>query len=140
MKEAISPEEEHSCWSKLMIFNWCKVLYKLEDDQMQKMNGTDYTLYLVFLRYAAWLCLVITLINLVIFFPLYASGDPTYRDKHQNWSSLNKFTFLDITANNGKCLFMYIFTLIVMSGLTGIMLVWYRKKYNDYRQRIDPVA
>jgi len=40
------------------------------------MNGTDYTLYLVFLRYAAWLCLVITAIDIVVFFPLYATGDP----------------------------------------------------------------
>ena len=26
---------------------WFRVLWKLDDDQMQKMNGTDYTLYLV---------------------------------------------------------------------------------------------
>jgi hypothetical protein len=100
---------------------------------MQKMNGTDYTLYLVFLRYAAWLCLVITFFNLVIFFPLYASGDPMVNEKKNNWSTMNKFTFLDITANNGKCLFVYIFTLLVLSGLAGTMLVWYRKKYSLYR-------
>ncbi len=55
---------------------WFRVLWKLDDDQMQKMNGTDYTLYLVYLRYAAWLCLIITAANFSIIIPIYATGSP----------------------------------------------------------------
>ena len=46
-----------------------------------EINGTDYTLYLVFLRYAAFLCSVITMFNAVLMVPLYASGAPSQLDK-----------------------------------------------------------
>lgn len=50
------------------------------------MNGTDYTLYLVFLRYAAIVCLLLTVLNVVLLIPIYVSGDPIYQD---NWKSQN---------------------------------------------------
>jgi len=40
------------------------------------MNGTDYTLYLIFLRFSAWFCLVITVLNCLIYIPIYVTGDP----------------------------------------------------------------
>lgn len=46
------------------------------------MNGNDYTLYLVFLRYAAYLCAIITVINLVFMIPIYATGDPLPEDNY----------------------------------------------------------
>ncbi len=92
------------------------------------MNGTDYTLYLVFLRYAAWLCLVITAIDIVVFFPLYATGDPI-RSKDDKWSTMNKLTFLNITANDGKCIFVYVFTLLVITALSFYALYKFKMKY-----------
>lgn len=118
------------------MFNWFKVLWRLEDDHIQKMNGIDYTLYLVFLRYAAWLCLVITVIDVVIFFPLYATGHPTSKDK---WSTMNRLTFLNITANDGKCIFVYVFTLLVISALAFLVLYWFQRKYYSYKEKLDPV-
>ena len=119
-----------------MFFNWFKVLWRLEDDQIQKMNGTDYTLYLVFLRYAAWLCLVITVIDVLIFFPLYASGDPSSKDK---WSTMNTLTFLNITARDGKCIFVYVFTLLVVSALSFLVIFWFQRKYESYKTKLDPM-
>jgi hypothetical protein len=81
------------------------------------MNGTDYTLYLVFLRYAAWLCFFITAIDIGVFFPLYASGDPIDKNSDK-WSTMNCLTFLNITANDGKCVFVYVFTLIVITAMS----------------------
>lgn len=46
------------------------------------MNGNDYTLYLVLLRYSAYLCLFITLMNLVLMIPIYATGDPMPGDNY----------------------------------------------------------
>lgn len=104
------------------------------------MNGTDYTLYLVFLRYAAWVCFVITVIDVVIFFPLYATGDgTTSHDSTTQWSTMNTLTFLNITNNDGKCIFVYVFTLLVISALSLIMLYWFRRKYYSYKQKLDPV-
>ncbi|MFO0117987.1 MAG: hypothetical protein ACK521_10385 [bacterium] len=48
------------------------------------MNGTDYTLYLVYLRYAGWVCLILTLINCAVMIPIYASGKPMSDD---NWKA-----------------------------------------------------
>jgi hypothetical protein len=91
------------------------------------MNGTDYTLYLVFLRYAAWLCLVITAIDIVVLFPVYATGDP--KDKDSKWSTMNKLTFLNITLYDDKCIFVYVFTLFVITALSFFVLLKFKKKY-----------
>lgn len=66
------------------MFNWFKVLWQLDDNRLQEINGSDYTLYLVYLRYASVLCAVITLFNCCVMVPLYASGEPLELD---NWQT-----------------------------------------------------
>jgi len=92
------------------------------------MNGTDYMLYLVFLRYAAWLCFVITAIDIVVFVPLYLTGDPK-RSQNDKWSTMNVLTFLNITAIDWKCLFVYVSTLLMITGLSFYALFRYKRKY-----------
>lgn len=131
-------EDQHFAGLR-MLGNWFKVLYKLNDDQIQTMNGTDYTLYLIFLRFAAWFCLVIVVINLVLFCPLYATGTPSsvYANK---WSSMNVLTFMNITDDSAKEMFVYVATMLLETSMVVYMLVLYRKKYQTYKSSIDPVT
>jgi hypothetical protein len=59
-----------------MFINWFKVLRKIDDDKLLAMTGIDYTLYLVFLRYSAYLMGVLTIFGTIFMLPIYASGDP----------------------------------------------------------------
>jgi hypothetical protein len=106
------------------LFNWIRLLWRVNDDQMQKMNGTDYTLYLVYLRYAAYFCFIITLINMGVMIPMYVSGEPAQED---NWktlglSSMNNLTILNITASQDKFDFVYVFTILVVSSIAYCMI------------------
>lgn len=58
------------------MFNWFKVLWNIKDQDLIQLNGVDYTLYLVYLRYAATLFTAITLFNCLVMIPVYASGKP----------------------------------------------------------------
>ena len=44
--------------------------------------GTDYTLYLIFLRYAALFLFSITVFNGFVMVPLYTTGDPMPSDDY----------------------------------------------------------
>ena len=85
---------------------------------MQMMTGTDYTLYLVFLRFAAWFCFAITIVNCVILIPIYISGQPKINDNWEtnNQSYMNKLTILNITDSDIKYSFVYIFKITIVSG------------------------
>jgi len=82
------------------MFNWFKVLWNIKDQDLVQLNGVDYTLYLVYLRYAATLFAAITLFNCLVMMPVYASGDPTV-NQFMNYteSTLNDVTVLNITAS-----------------------------------------
>lgn len=107
---------------------------------MEKMNGIDYTLYLVYLRYAGWLCLILTIINCVTMIPIYASGKPKNVDdwRQQNKSSMNNLTILNITDSEYKFDFVYLYTIIFVSGFAYCMIIFYRKKYDFYKTKYDP--
>ena len=104
------------------------------------MNGTDYTLYLVFLRYAGYVCLILTCFNLVLLIPIYGTGSPVPTDnwKENNESSMNNWTVLNITANEGKFTFVYLYTMFVVSGIAYCMVIFYQKKYEMYKDTISP--
>lgn len=52
---------------------------------------------------------------------------------------MNTLTFLNITSNDGKCIFVYVFTLLIISALSFLMLYWFRRKYYSYKEKLDPV-
>jgi len=58
------------------MFNWFKVLWNLTDEKLLELNGADYTLYLVFLRYNANFFAILTLFNIIFMVPMFVSGEP----------------------------------------------------------------
>lgn len=64
------------------LFNWFRVLWKLSDEKLVELNGVDYTLYLVFLRYSAVLCVAFTGWNCCVMIPMYVTGEPVPPSKN----------------------------------------------------------
>ena len=112
------------------MFNWVKVLGKLDDDKFKEMNGIDYALYLVFLRYTGYLCGFISIFNVVLMVPLYASGSPSEIDQEQSASTtMNVLTVLNISGRPAKMQFTFFVALFVFPGFALVMIWMYLTKY-----------
>lgn len=72
--------------------------------------------------------------------PLYVSGEPAQADSFQtlDYSSMNNLTILNITANQDKFDFVYVFTILVVSALAYWMIFLYQQKYEAYKLKIKP--
>ena len=90
--------------------NWFRVLWKLDDPKLVEINGIDYTLYLIFLRYSAIFFLFLTVFNGVMMLPIYVSGNPT-----KDVISMQKITVLNIQESPKKIIATYFMTLMVVS-------------------------
>ena len=90
--------------------NWFRVLWKLDDPKLVEINGIDYTLYLIFLRYSAIFFLFLTVFNGVMMLPIYVSGNPT-----KDVISMEKITVLNIQVSPKKIIATYFMTLMVVS-------------------------
>ena len=123
------------------MFNWFKVLRSLNDNSLQEMNGTDYTLYLVFLRYVAYLCGAISVMNLIFMVPIYASGKPSDTEVVDNntESIMDFLTVLNVTASDAKMIFTYLIALLIIPGAAMYMIHQYRLKYEGWKKKVDPM-
>ena len=91
--------------------------------------GTDYTLYLIFLRFAAVLLLIITIFNSFIMVPLYTTGDPMPSDDYHEvdgMSKMNAATILNITGSSKKMIFAYICAIVVIPSFAFAMVYRFR--------------
>ena len=75
--------------SKGGIFNWLRLLKRIDDEKLQKLCGTDVALYIIWLRYSAIFFAVVSLINILLFW-LYLTGDPTEADDYRKKSTTKK--------------------------------------------------
>ena len=104
--------------------------------------GTDYTLYLIFLRMAAFLLLIITIFNGFIMVPLYTTGDPMPSDDYNlvdGMSKMNAATILNITGSDKKMIFAYICAIVVIPSFAFAMIYRFRQKYYHWKKRVDPM-
>jgi hypothetical protein len=56
-------------------FKWYNLLRDLGDEELRMICGTDCALYLVFERYAAYFFAIVAVINMIVFIPLYLTGN-----------------------------------------------------------------
>ena len=57
------------------ITNWWRILWNMSDESLLLLNGADYTLYLVFERYAIVFFAMLSFLSLSVFMPIYLSGN-----------------------------------------------------------------
>jgi hypothetical protein len=94
-----------NCCSKFRltagIFNWWRILWNLNDTKLVELNGADYTLYLVFMRYAACFFVAISAFGMIVMAPVYNAGEPrpVKITGDETLTIMNKITILNITDN-----------------------------------------
>lgn len=117
------------CYGFRDMFAWFKALWHLNDDQLIEICGTDYTLYLIFLRMSAILCFVITIFNGVVMVPIYLTGEPMASDDYKKVDTISKMsaaTVLNITSTPSKMIFAYVCAVVVIPGLAITMIYKFR--------------
>lgn len=55
---------------------WMHILRAISDEDLRHICGGDAALYVLFIRYACFFFFFMTLFNLIILIPIYASGEP----------------------------------------------------------------
>lgn len=122
------------------MFNWFKILWNLSDEKLVEINGIDYTLYLVFLRYCAIFFAGLTIFNLIFMVPVYITGKPRFNADGTSTvnSTMDKITVLNITDRSGKLAFTYFASLLIVSSALLITLQRYRLKYESWKRQRDP--
>jgi hypothetical protein len=118
-----------------MFKNWLTVVRSIDDDKLLAMNGIDYTLYLVFTRYARNLFGILTLFGAIFMLPIYASGDPSKINKlSKSGSGMDVCTIINVTGTQGKLAFTFFVATFGVPLLAGFFLWKYRqlsKKLNE---------
>lgn len=76
------------------LFDWIRLIRRIDDAKLQKLCGTDIALYIVFLRFSSKFFLVVSLIN-VISVSLFVTGDPPPKE-----SSSGDFSLKHLTIEN----------------------------------------
>lgn len=76
----------------------------MSDAALVEFNGADYTLYLIFERYAAYFFLILSFLSLSVFMPIYLTGTAqaeTIADEsaEYGYSVINKITLLNISID-----------------------------------------
>ena len=130
------------CYGIKDMFNWFKALWHLDDNQLQAICGTDYTLYLIFLRMSAFLLLCITVFNGIVTIPMFVTGKPMPADdytKNEKMSSMDRATILNITATKSKMIATFVCAIVIVPFMAFFMIYKFRQKYYMWKKRVDPM-
>ena len=124
------------------MFNWFKALWHLDDNQLKDICGTDYALYLIFLRMSAILLACITLFNCVFMVPLYVTGEPMPSDDYrlvETMSKMNAATILNVTGTEYKMILAYICAVVLIPIAAFYMINKFRNKYYAWKKPLNPM-
>lgn len=58
------------------MLDWIRILKSISDEEMKQICGTDAALYIIFVRYAAYLFAISAIFGFIVLVPIYATGDP----------------------------------------------------------------
>lgn len=109
------------------VTNLSKILWKIDDKMLLELNGSDYTLYLIFIKHSIGVFLALTAFALVFLYPIYASGDPDGGTPDQFQDKMNKLTIGNVSANDGKMVFAYFCAVFIIPIWAAVALWFYRK-------------
>ena len=106
--------------------------------------GTDCALYLVFMRYAAYFFTIITMINLIIFIPIYLTGkaddSSMYVDPTTKTGQKILIKYISVLAilgeSDGKLrTAIFVMMMVFFTLLTFVLMYFYWKKSYEWRNK-----
>ena len=57
-----------------IMFNWFKIINTIDDATFLKLNGVDYTMYIIFVRYVLYLMCIFSVFAVLVLWPFYIFG------------------------------------------------------------------
>jgi len=118
---------------------WLRILKSFNDEDLKVICGTDGALYLIFQRYAALFFFALTLLNLLVFIPVYGSGSPNdvkdIEDENNNIVALLIISVMNITGDRDKQVAIYTIMMLFYSGSVFFFMYKYWKKSNLWRYK-----
>ena len=125
--------KEFNCEKIDGLFEWLRVLKRIDDERVIRICGTDVALYLVFLRYSSYFFGVISILNL-FFLMMYLTGSPqnddNFRLDHKKAQyAMQALTILNVTASPVKVTICFLYSMIVIPACFFCLLLLYLSKF-----------
>lgn len=114
------------------LFGWIKFVYKTSDKQVFSLCNAEGFMYLYFLRTTGYLLLVISIISIVVFIPLFS----VKQDTNDDVSIIHKLTVKNAYDNFTKLVIVLIFSFLY-TFLAYYHVYNYKKKLNIVQQKIQ---
>jgi hypothetical protein len=116
------------------VTNLFKVMWKIDDELSFKLNGTDYTLYLCFLKHCIWVFTILVIFGCIFLFPVYETGTQNDEAKEKyDQDPLNNITLINITNDDKRMLWAFLVSQVVVPtwAFCGLYLYSLSKKKNE---------
>lgn len=109
------------------LWDWTKLINRIDDIKLKKLCGTDVALYIIFLRYAYQFFFTISIINIFTIM-IYATGSPSTEDEVQD-DVMQLITILNVSGTQFKVIVIYFACIMIVTGLLIKMIFKYMMKY-----------
>lgn len=118
------------------ILGWLRLLNRIDDQKLQKLCGTDIALYITWIRYSAVFFTAISCVNVMVFM-IYLTGKPLevddYTDpENKDQSAMQAITILNVSATEYKLVIVFVYSTVIIPGLTLFFVFKYITKYQHY--------
>lgn len=115
-------------------------MWNLGDNKLLEINGVDYTLYLLMLRYFALFYVCVTAFNACVMMPIYLTGHPfTSNNTTQKLNTtMDEITVINVAAVDWKVNFSYFVSIMIVSSLFVVMIQKLRLKYESWKNLRSP--
>jgi ABC-type sulfate transport system permease component len=94
-------------------------LWRVNEEDLQELQGTDLVLYMKFTKYLAFLFFGLMCLNLLVLLPTYATGTPA---ASYQVSDFTKLTVVNVTASARRIWASFALTLV--NGLLALYTVY----------------
>ena len=142
MERKINLDETLLGWIPLVkkdgIFDWIKLISRIDDSQLQKICGTDTALYLVFLRYSAIFFGCISCVNLA-FIWIFITGKPLPEDDYMIEHDITQYqlqalTILNVSATPSKITLCFLNSMLTIVAMTFYLIFKFMNKFKNNTQ------
>lgn len=129
-------KEMGSEWSTYRgIFDWIRLLRRIDDNKLQKLCGTDIALYIIFLRYSSRFFLAVSFLN-IFALCLYLTGEPSENEGAAATGDpqLRALTIENCSASPWKIWIAFFLCLFCVTCLVLHMIFNYMMKFQQQEE------
>lgn len=103
---------------QLLQANWLKLVWNLNEEDLQELQGTDLVLYMKFIRYISYLFVVLMIANLTILLPTYLTGTPL------PYFHISDFSVLTTVNASGSTIRIWVaFVMVVLNAAAALYAI-----------------